>query len=270
MSNSDPLILTETFEHVRILKLNRPVKKNALTEDLGWAIIAAVEEAAREDEIWIIGITGAGDAFCSGLDLSARGRGESASPHSPQDELLDELGWVSRFPLVMRARCSKLVVGGINGVAVGAGLSLAMATDVRIANRRARFLAGYARAGTSPDGGLTFTLPQAMGYEGALRFLVEQEMISADEALKRGIVGEVVDDADFEARFLEYCTQLTGVSPIAARQTKRMLGAASTAIDLEAHLKIEIANARRGLQTEDSEEAIKAIMEKRKPVFRGL
>lgn len=268
MASPDSPVLTETHEHVRIVRLNRPAKKNALTEAMGWAIVAAVEEAARDDAVWVVGITGAGDAFCSGLDLSDRG-GERGTPHSPQDDMLDDLGWVSRFPLVMREGCTKPVVGGINGVAVGAGLSLAMAADVRIASRRARFLAGYARAGTSPDGGLSFTLPQAIGYEHALRFLLEQETIDADEALARGLVGEVVDADAFDDRFLACCQRLARVSPIAARQTKRMLGAATTAIDLETHLRIEVAHARRGLQTEDSREAVKAILEKRAPRFRG-
>jgi len=268
MSDPDALVTTEDRDKVRIIRLNRPKRKNALTGSLGWAIVNAIREAAADDDIWVIGLTGAGDGFCSGLDLSDAGSNEG-NPLSPQSQMTDELGWVSRFPLVMREECEKPIVGGINGVAVGAGFSLAMATDVRIASSSARFLAGYARAGTSPDGGLTWTLAQAIGYEGALRFLLEQEMISADDALARGIVGEVAPEGEFEARFLAYCELLAGVSPIAARQTKSMVGRALELPSLRGHLSIEIAAARRGLQTEDSKEAVRAIMEKRKPVFTG-
>jgi len=154
--------------------------------------------AAADDDVWVVGLTGEGDAFCSGLDLRPGDGGPSRNPLSPQDQIIDDLGWVGRFPLSMRLECDKPVVAGINGVAVGAGFSLAMSADIRIASSSARFLAGYARAGTSPDGGLSFTLPQAIGHERALRFLLEQRMISAEEALALGIVGEVVPAADFD------------------------------------------------------------------------
>lgn len=270
MVTEEPVLRTETRGRVRILRLNRPGRKNALNEALGWAIVAALEEAARDDDVWVIGITGAGDGFCSGLDLGGEGGGEDdPSPLSAQGRLLDELGWVGRFPVLMRETCDKPVVAGVNGVAVGAGFSLAMAADIRLASSTARFLAGYSRAGTSPDGGLCYTLQQAMGYERALRFLLAQEIIGAEEALARGIVGEVVPADAFDERFESYLTELAGVSPIAARQTKRMLGRAAVATSIEAFAREELANARRGLQTEDSVEARKAILERRKPSFQG-
>lgn len=265
----DPVLLAETHGRVRLLRLNRPAKKNALNDALGWAIVQAVEDAARDDDVWVIAITGAGDAFCSGLDLSSSASDVRPSPFSRQDELLDDLGWVGRFPVVMRERCDKPVVAGVNGVAVGAGFSLAMAADVRIASAKARFLAGYARAGTSPDGGLTWTLSQSIGYEQALRVLLEGEMIAAEDALARGIVSEIAPHDDFDGRFLGYCDALTKVSPIAARQTKRMLGRAAFATSIEAHAREELVNARRGLNTEDGAEARRAIIERRKPEFQG-
>ncbi len=268
---SPSVIEIEHRASVRVIRLNRPDRKNALNDELGWAIVEAVEAAARDDEVRVVGITGNGDAFCSGLDLGPRPVSTSAPalPLSPQEQIVDDLGWVSRFPVSMRLHCDKPVVAGVNGVAVGAGFSLAMSADIRIASRSARFLAGYARAGTSPDGGLTWTLPQAIGYERALRFLLEQEMIPADQALSLGIVGEVVDNEGFADHFAAYCERLASVAPIAARQTKRMLGQATTPSDLEGHLRTEIANARRGLATEDGREAMNAIREKRPPVFEG-
>ncbi len=265
------MAVLETSDHdfVRLLRLNRPERKNALSEELGWAIVAAVEEAARDDSVRVIGITGAGDAFCSGLDLGPRPESRPSTGLTAQEEILDDFGWVNRFPVAMRLHCEKLVVGGLNGVAVGAGFSLAMSTDIRVASSSARFLAGYARAGTSPDGGLTWTLPQAIGPERALRFLLEQEMISAAKALELGIVGEVVDVSGFEDHFLAYCGRLASVAPIAARQTKRMVGRATTPAAIESFLREEIANARRGLATEDGKEALDAIREKRTPAFHG-
>jgi 2-(1,2-epoxy-1,2-dihydrophenyl)acetyl-CoA isomerase len=251
---------------VRTIRLNRPEVKNALNLELGWGIVAAVQEAAKDDSVWIIAITGTGDSFCSGLDL--RGAGEY-SPLSPQERYLDDLGWISQFPLVMRQECEKPIVAGINGVAVGGGLSLAMAADIRIMSRSARILAGYPRIGGSPDGGMTFTLSQAIGYEKTMRFLLENRTVNGQEAYDLGIVGEVVDDDKFDARLSEYCQLLAQVSPITGRLTKRTVGKATTAIDLEAQLRLEISSIGRAFGSNDGKEARQAFMEKRNPVFEG-
>jgi 2-(1,2-epoxy-1,2-dihydrophenyl)acetyl-CoA isomerase len=251
---------------VRTLVLDRPEKKNALSHELAWAIVAEVERAAHDDAVWVIAITGSGDAFCSGLDLS--GPGEDASPLSPQERLMDDVSWVGRFPLVLRHLCDKPVVAGLNGVAAGAGLSLALAADIRLGAQCLRLVAGYPRIGASPDGGLTWTLPQAIGYEQAMRFLLENRTVDAAEALRLGLVGEVVPDERFDARLREYCAMLAERAPIASRLTKRAV-ARATAIDLEAHVRFELANIRRAFQTQDATEARRAFFEKRPPVFTG-
>jgi 2-(1,2-epoxy-1,2-dihydrophenyl)acetyl-CoA isomerase len=254
---------------VRTLRLNRPEKKNALSGELAWGIVTAVEEASRNDDVWVIAITGTGDGFCSGLDLSPDAGGGGGSPLSAQDQLLDDVSWVGRFPLVLRMLCDKPVVGGINGVAAGAGLSLAMSCDIRLAARRMRFIAGYPRIGGSPDGGLTWSLPQAIGYEQAMRFLLENRTVEADEALRLGLVGELVDDDKFDARLAEYCAFLTERSPITARLTKRGLVRATTAIDMEMHVRFELQNIQRAFRSDDAQEARKAFFDKRTPVFEG-
>lgn len=260
------VLRVEDRGRVRTLVLDRPEKKNALSHELAWGIVTAVEQAARDDSVWVIAITGSGDAFCSGLDLA--GAGEDASPLSPQGRLMDDVSWVGRFPLILRQVCDKPVVAGINGVAAGAGLSLAMAADMRLGARRMRLIAGYPRIGASPDGGLTWTLPQAIGYERAMRFLLENRTVGAEEALRLGFVGEVVDDDRFEARLAEYCALLAERAPIAVRLTKRGI-ARATAIDLEAQVRFELANIRRAFQTEDAAEARRAFFEKRPASFAG-
>lgn len=255
--------------HVRTLRLNRPKKKNALSQELAWGIITAIEEAAKDDEVWVIGITGTDDAFCSGLDLTPAGDGQSYVPMSPQDAYLDDLGWVSRFPLVLRDQCDKPIVAGLNGVAVGAGLSLAMAADMRIATESVRLIAGYPRIGGSPDGGLSWTLSQAIGYEQAMRFLLENRTVGAEEALRLGMVGEVVPDDRFQARFEEYCQSLTKLSPITARLTKRVVRRATALADAEAHMRYELLNIGKAFRSEDGQEATRAFMEKRAPTFKG-
>ncbi|MBV8683243.1 MAG: enoyl-CoA hydratase/isomerase family protein [Caulobacteraceae bacterium] len=261
------LVRIEDRGHVRTIRLNRPEKKNALSTELAWGVIEAVDQAAHEDDVWVVAITGTGDAFCAGLDLS--GGGQPYSPHSRQTAQLDDVGWVGNFLLAIRKRCDKPVVGGINGVAVGAGLGLAMATDVRIVARSARLMAGYTRIGGSPDAGLTITLPQAMGYEHAIRFMMENRTVQGDEAVALGMAGEVVDDAKLEERLAAYCQQLCEWSPITLRLLKRGMVKALATSDLETQLRYEVANIRVAFGSEDGKEARKAFLEKRKPVFSG-
>lgn len=253
--------------HVRTITLNRPDKKNALSDPLAWGIIDAVDAAAREDNVRVIALTGSGDAFCAGLDLSGA---ERTSPLSPQSAQLDDVRWVGNFLLAIRKRCDKPVVAGVNGVAVGAGLGLAMAADVRLVARSARLMAGYTRIGGSPDAGLTITLPQAMGYEQAMRFMMENRTANGEEAVKLGMAGEVVDDDKFAARLAEYCQQLCEWSPITLRLLKRGMVKAMESTDMEQQLRYEVANIRIAFASEDAKEARKAFFEKRKPVFKGM
>ncbi len=252
---------------VRTIRLNRPEKKNALSSELAWGVVAAVEEAARDDDVWIVAITGSGDAFCSGLDLG--GSEADGSPLSGHSAFLDDISWVGRFPLAVRQVCDKPVVGGLNGVAAGAGLSLAMACDIRLMARSARLIAGYPRIGGLPDGGLTWTLPQAIGYEQAMRFLLENRTVGADEARALGMVGEVVDDDEFADRLASYCALLAERSPITTRSTKRTIGKATTSIDLESHVRYELSAITRAFRSNDAQEARKAFFEKRTPTFEG-
>jgi 2-(1,2-epoxy-1,2-dihydrophenyl)acetyl-CoA isomerase len=252
--------------HVRTIRLNRAEKKNALSDDLAWGVIAAVEEAAKVDSVWVVAITGTGDAFCAGLDLSGAPR---ASPLTPQSAQLDDISWVGHFLLAIRKRCDKPVVGGINGVAVGAGLGLAMATDVRLIAKSARLMAGYTRIGGSPDAGLTITLPQAMGYEPAMRFMMENRTVLGEEAVALGMAGEVVDDDKFAARLDTYCQQLCEWSPITLRLLKRGMTKSLETNDLEQQLRYEVANIRIAFSSQDGQEARRAFLEKRKPVFKG-
>jgi len=267
VSESNVIEITQAG-HVRTIKLNRPEKMNALSEELAWGVVRAVEDAAGDDDTWIIGLTGTGKAFCAGLDLTGD-RSVDYSGMSAQDVLLDDLGWVSRFCSELRYGCDKPIVAGVNGVAVGAGLSLALAADIRLMARNARLMAGYPRIGGSPDGGMSYTLSQLVGYEQAMRFLLENRTVHGPEALDLGLVGEVVDDDQFDQRFTEYCQQLATLSPITGRSTKRVVREATAHRDLEGHLRYELTHIRRAFETTDGKEARTAFLEKRDPKFIG-
>lgn len=265
---NDPVVAVTQDGRVRTIRLNRPAKMNAISEELAWGVLDAVEDAKRDDDTWIIGLTGTGRAFCAGLDLTGD-RTQDFSGMTEQTALLDDLGWVSRFCSELRYGCDKPIVAGINGVAVGAGLSLALAADIRLMSRSARLMAGYPRIGGSPDGGMSYTLSQLVGYEQAMRFLLENRTVLGDEAHEMGLVGEVVDDEAFDDRFAEYCQQLTTLSPITARSTKRVVREATAHRDLEGQLRYEILHIRRAFGSEDGLEARAAFLEKRDPNFTG-
>jgi 2-(1,2-epoxy-1,2-dihydrophenyl)acetyl-CoA isomerase len=255
---------TTTDGHLRVLRLNRPERKNALTGELIGGIIGAVREAAADDDVWAVAIIGNGDAFCSGLDLA----GVSGDDGDDRDE--EDEGDGDHFLLAMRYECEKPVLAGVNGVAVGIGVSLAMCADFRIAAPSARFHPGYVRLATSPDGGLTWTLPEAIGYERAMRFFLESRMVDAAEAHALGIVGEVAEsDAAFEARFLEYGQMLAAVAPKASQHTKRMATRVRRPPELAAHLKEEIRLTLGAFATEDSKEAMRAMAAREQPKFTG-
>ena len=257
---SEPVLLEDTLEHVRLLKLNRPTKKNALSGELTAALVEAIDQANEDRTIRVIGITGVGDTFCAGADLSpSRGR-ESAA---------DTIERAVQLVTGIRVRCQKPVVAGINGLAIGAGLSLAMCCDMRMASSAATFHPGYARVATSPDCGLTWTLPQAVGHERAMRFLLEVEFIDAEKALAIGMVGEIQPADSFFESFLAYCHKIARVAPLAATQTKLQVTQVGLPDDLETLLRNELRYTGKGLASSDGKEARRAIFEKRKPEFTG-
>jgi len=257
-----PILLEETDGHVRVLRLNRPQKKNALSNALTGEIVRAVEDAAQDDAVRVVGMTGVGDAFCAGADLSP-------SASRDRQSAGDTVETVVKLVTGIRVNCEKPVIAGINGIAIGAGLSLAMSCDIRMASTKARFHPGYARAGTSPDCGLTWTLPQAIGHERAMRFLLEVEMIDAETANAMGMVGSVAPAESFEEAFLAYCRKIAEVAPLAAQQTKLQVTRAGLPDNLEELIRDELRYTGRGLKSADGKEAVRAIFEKRKPVFTG-
>jgi enoyl-CoA hydratase/carnithine racemase len=259
----------QTDGRLRVLRLNRPERKNALNGELLGALVVALREAAHDEDVWAVALTGNGDAFCSGLDLDQGSDGAGVDERNDGASAEREHA-TDHLSLLMRVECEKPVLAGVNGVAVGIGLSLAMNADIRIAAASARFHPGYARVATSPDGGLTWTLTRAVGYERAMRFLLEQRMLSAPEAHALGLVSEITETDDkFEQRFLDYGQMLASVAPLAARQTKRLLVRVDQPLDLATHLDDEIDLALQGLASHDSKEAVRAIVSKERPEFTG-
>jgi 2-(1,2-epoxy-1,2-dihydrophenyl)acetyl-CoA isomerase len=258
-------VLTSDRDGVRTIALNRPEKLNALTDQLANDLIAAVEEADRADNVNVIVITGAGRGFCAGLDLT-QDRGRVGNEPS-RWERMDDLGWVGRQALVITG-ASKPVVAAINGPCAGAGLSIALACDVRLMAAGTRFTTGYARRGLNPDGGMSWFLPRIVGSTVAADLLFTARDVTAEDALRYGIVAAVYPDTEFAEQAQTYAARLAANAPVGMTHTKRLL-AQSYANSLPAQLRAELHLIRRAFQTEDVKEAMQAFVEKREPVFRG-
>lgn len=257
-------LLAETSpDGVRILTLDRPEKLNAVNDALASSLASAVADAAAEDAVRVVVITGAGRAFCAGLDLSE----PPTLPSSTRVERLDPYAWVGTW--VHRVvSCEKPVIAAVNGPAAGAGFGLALACDLRIVAASARMTAGYARRGLSPDAGVSYFLPRHVGLARAADILLTGRDVDAAEAERIGLVAMVAPDDGFAAAVASYASRLAAGAPVAQALTKRLL---IHALDqpLDAHLREELVHIKYCFTTGDVREAMTAFREKRRPTFGG-
>lgn len=257
------LTVETTPAGVRTITLDRPERLNAVNPALADALPRAVEEAALDDAVRVIVLTGAGRGFCAGLDL--------ADPAMPGDrtlpERLDPLAWVGRWVLAVRG-CEKPVVAAVNGAAAGAGFGLALAADVRLVSDAATLTAGYVRRGLSPDAGVSYHLPRLVGASRAADIILTGRDVTAGEAERIGLASRVLPAATFADAVAAYAAELAAGPPVALALTKRLL-TQSPDTALEVQLRDELACIRTCFATSDVAEAMVAFREKRRPAFRG-
>ena len=252
-------LLIETDAGARTLTLNRPESLNALDAALRKALSGAMKEAARDEAVRAVVITGAGRAFCAGADL----RG-GATEREFRRVLTAEYN-----PLIESLRAlPKPVIASVNGVAAGAGMSLALAADLVVAAEDARFVPAFARIGLVPDSGLTRTLVRTLGRHRATEVLLGERKLGADDALAAGLVAAVVPGDRLAEVTRELAHRLATGPTVAIGLTKRLVNAAEDA-DLGASLGAEAAFQDLAGRTEDHAEGVTAFTEKRDPTFRG-
>jgi E-phenylitaconyl-CoA hydratase len=251
---------------VACLVLNRPEKRNAIDDATRDALAKAFANFDADAAIRVVILTGAGAAFCAGVDLATPGNvavQENAQATAPAS------------PLVTRPRLtaaldafSKPVIAALNGVAVGGGLELALACDIRIADTNARFGLTEVRIGSLPASGGTQRLVGAVGRTIAAQMLFTGELISAEQALAAGLVSELHAPDDLMGRALGLAQVIAENAPLSLAAIKKALRAA-TDLPLAAGFELERALYGALTLTQDREEGRKAFREKRKPKFEG-
>ena len=248
-----------------IVTLNRPEKLNALSGDLRGAMLETFASVQSDDAIRAVVITGAGRGFCSGADLTT----PAPKPPPPtQDDMLDDLGWVGRQAISVY-RLNKPVIGAVNGVAAGAGMSLALACDVRVGSELSRFKTVFIERNLSPDSGMSFFLPRIVGYSRAADLIYTSRMVDAEEAYRIGLLDRLVDADALLDTALEVAEQMAAWPPLALRMSKRVLQH-NIECDLEDALRFELTSLTFGNKAvNDHKESIAAFRERRKPVYTG-
>ena len=241
------------------LRLNRPEVLNALSDEMAADLARLVEDATARDDVRVVVLTGTGDAFCTGADLSG------ADAHERFDvRALDAANRIVRAI----TQLDKPVVAAVNGVAAGVGCSAALAADLVVAAESASFLLAFARIGLMPDGGATATVAAAVGRARAMRMALLAEPLTAREAYDAGLVSHVVPDAEHPALVAAIVGRLAAGPPLAFAATKKAVNAA-TLHQLEGALERERSGQSVLLRTADVAEGMRAFGARRRPVFRG-
>jgi len=259
-------IILKKEEHIATITMNRPDKMNALNELMLRELVSAVDDVARDDDVRVVVLTGAGRAFCSGADVSEGGKasGLSGTPVVMRRNVRNSYQKVA----LGLHKLDKPTIAMVNGAAVGAGCDFAFACDMRVGSEKARFRNGFVRIGLIPGGGGTWLYTRLMGLGRGLEFLFTGDFLDAEEAARIGVLNRLVPAADLERETMELARKIAKGPPIAIQMSKMM---AYKALDtnLEAALEQAAACQALALSSEDHREGVNAFMEKREAKFKG-
>jgi enoyl-CoA hydratase/carnithine racemase len=255
-------ILLETSDHVATITFNRPERRNAFTVDMFDRLGDLLSEAAADPQVRCIVMTGAGEAFSAGLDLT-----EAAG----QADRLDSIAFTfdaDRSPAIVLQRIDVPVIAAINGAAAGYAVGMAINADIRVMARTARFVPATKR-NLLPESGDTWLLPRLAGWEQAARFYFLGEDMTGEQALAAGVVGEVADDSDTtKARAAQLAAQIAAMPPQAVQAAKRLMRA-GRGDSYPDHVHRALLQLLPMFRTRDFAEAMAAFFEKRPAEFTG-
>ena len=258
-------IAVSTADHVCTITMNRPDVYNALNDAMTFELQAALKAAARDKDVRVVVLTGAGKAFCSGQDLGAL-KEKYVPGYVPH--LGDDLRKRYNPVITWIREMDKPVIAAVNGVAAGAGLSFALACDMRVSSDKASFIEVFINVGLIPDSGSTFTLPRLVGMAKAMELCCTGDKVSADEALRIGLVNRVVPADDLMEETSTLAARLAALPARGIALTKRLINQ-SYDNDLRQQLEAEAFAQETAGMTEDHHEGVVAFIEKRKPAFKG-
>lgn len=261
---TEDVLLTTDADGVRTLTLNRPKAYNSLTVELKERLLAALRAAADAPEVRAVVLTGAGKAFCAGQDLREHVALLQAHDPRPLRTVAEHYNPIVRTLVEM----PKPVVAAVNGPAAGAGASLAYACDLRISASSANFLMAFAKVGLGPDSGASWTLQRMVGQGRAAELMLLARPVDSAEALRLGLVSEVVLDEELATRAHAVAAKLAAGPTACYAKIKEVLNIAAESTLDEALAAEDAAQAVLGA-TADHREAVEAFVEKRRPTFQG-
>ena len=262
-------IILEKKNGMAILTFNRPQTLNAWNAEMSEETTDAINEIGKDENTKVLIVTGAGRGFSSGADvrqeLAKVAEGASGTIF---ERIIQGKPSIVTIALQLR-RMDKPVIGAINGIAVGAGFSVALACDLRIASERAQFSMAFILRGLIPDCGGTFFLPKLVGSARACELIFTGDIIDAREAERIGLVNKVVPHEELMKATEELANRFVKRPSIALRYAKRAIYKGLAEGDLPSHLDYEVSLNRMCMDTEDFKEGVRAFLEKREPIFKG-
>ena len=259
-------LLETVKDGVAMLTLNRPERLNAMSGPMLDGLLEALPRLALAADVGVVVLTGAGRGFCAGGDVKAMAEGREFDGDTLEEKAqglrakMEVSRWLHEMP--------KPTIAMVRGAAAGAGLSLALACDLRVAADSARFATAFARVGYSGDFGGSWFLTQLVGTAKARELYYTADILDAQQALALGLVNRVVSDARLEEETQALALKLARGPRVALRYMKRNMNAAEAG-SLKDSLDLEAWHHTRTGFTEDHKEAAKAFVDKREPVFRG-
>ncbi len=252
---------------VLLLTLDRPDARNAYSEAMVDSLVRALDDADRDDEVRCVILTGAGAAFSAGGDLKRMLQQEGMFAGGPVDLRRRYVDGIQRIPRRL-ALLEKPIIAAINGPAIGAGLDLACMCDLRLAARGAQLGSTFVKVGLVPGDGGAYFLARTVGFPRALELMLTARLVDTDEAERIGLVHRVVEPADLLPAARALALQIAANAPLAVRLTKR---AAYRSHEADLEQALELAATYQGVvqNTADHREAVRAMLERRPPVFTG-
>ena len=267
---SENPLLIERRERIAVVTLNRPESLNALNKELQDAITATSQELRIDDDVWAVVLTGAGRGFCSGADMRGGGGKGGGDKQPSRQERMDTYGWVGRLAMSVYRTVDKPIIAAVNGVAAGAGMSLALGCDMRVGTKNTRFKTVFIERNLSPDSGMSFFLPRIVGYSRACDLIFTSRFVEADEAYRIGLLDRLVPADKLLDEALELANQIAFWPPVAMQATRRVLQQSIESTALEEQLGHEMFGlSLAGRAPHDAKESRDSFLERRPPQFTG-